>query len=158
MSKEGSASLSMCSPRLAMGSRNADPRLRLSRWIFAMISLAATVTISFMPSGYKHLFHTHGHFHGVGHMMIFGILTLTFLRSAGSSRARISLIALAIAVGLIIETIQPLVLAGAVLEPLDMGFDCMGVALATLLHGTLRSLHGDRKAELRLFGRSDPCV
>ncbi len=119
-----------------------------------MVSLAGTVTISFMPSGYKHMLHTHGHFHGVGHVMIFGILTTTFLRAAGSRNARIFVVTIAIAVGFLIETIQPIVLPGAVLEPFDMGFDCVGVAVATLLNGILRNLYTPiSRPSFSLFGR-----
>ncbi len=122
------------------GDPNNDPRLRFHRWVVAVVFLVATITLSFMPSGFKHMLHTHGHFHGVGHVMVFGVLTLTLLRVVNSSRSRVYVIAFAMAVGFIIEGIQPLVLSGAVLEPLDMGFDFMGVVFATLLNRTLRNL------------------
>ena len=94
-----------------------------------MILLAA---LSFLPNHDKHLLHTSGHYHGLGHLVGFLAVTLLLVNGATSLRARFALASVAVAFGYLLEFIEHVVYK-IPLERSDILIDTLGVIFGLIL-------------------------
>ena len=96
--------------------------------VIAVIWIAVVTLISFLPHHGKQELHTKGRLHPWGHLLAFGGIGFTLVRSARSLEMRIFLLLLSGAFALTLEFAQQM-RYGMGMEWRDVGVDCLGVVL-----------------------------
>ena len=92
----------------------------------------AVVVVSFLPNKDKHLLHTRGRYHSLGHFVVFCVVAYVASRSARSLQARLIVFGLSLVLGLGIEVAEHLVFHAA-MEWKDVLVDAAGVIGGTLI-------------------------
>ncbi len=117
--------------------------------VLACVVFPAVIVISFLPNEDKHLLHTRGRFHSVGHFVVFCVVAYVASRSARSLRARLVVFGASLVLGFGIEVAEHLVFH-APLEWKDVLVDAAGVIGGTLI--AILSRPGSDLADLEDLG------
>jgi hypothetical protein len=98
----------------------------------ACLVVGAVAVLSFLPPGGKHLLHTDGRFHRLGHLLAFSAVAYIAARTSQSSRVRMMIFIGSLALGAGIEFAEHLIDHGRI-ERKDIWIDAVGVVLGTLI-------------------------
>jgi hypothetical protein len=98
----------------------------------ACLVVAGVAIVSFLPTDKKHLLHTRGRYHPLGHLLAFAVVAYAVDGIARSTRARVLFFIGAIIFGVGIELIEHLLIRNP-LEWDDVWYDAVGVMIGTLL-------------------------
>jgi len=118
---------------LARNSRIRNTRKQRNIYTaLACVVFPAVVLVSFLPDKDKHLLHTRGRFHSLGHFVVFCVVAYVASRSARSLQARLVVFGASLVLGFGIEVAEHLVFHAA-MEWKDVLADAAGVIGGTLI-------------------------
>jgi hypothetical protein len=98
----------------------------------ACLVVGGVAIVSFLPTDKKHLLHTRGRFHPLGHLLAFAVVAYAVAGVARSTRTRVLFFIGAMVFGFGIELAEHL-LVNNPLEWDDVWYDAVGVMVGTLL-------------------------